>query len=834
MCDTVKKTNLIKNVSGFTLIEIGIALIILGLIFAPAAAYYQQYRIKQDFEVTNERLIGIQNKLGGFKSKFGRYPCPASLTAAPGDAGYGIEDCSNTTVGTCAAGVCLYNNPVPAQNVFVGALPFKNLDLEEREAYDRYSERFVYAVTSVLTSAATYSNNIGGIDVQDGSGNSVITPANSGQFLILSHGLNRFGGVSRDGVASNCMAGSLDEQENCDPDTTYLNRQLDNTFDDILAYFTSVEASEWKVAELDVDNIHLKTETNKIAIGIIGDASDNLDTVANPGLANIEVRANVAHLASGSIITQNNLLAPNICKYNNISGDSSDTADNCFSPDLIAGQLVLDAGPGLYRVGTVGNGMSCYDPGAGRNGFLVGIANNQPICQDEIFVQCPAGQTITGINSNRQIVCDTPPAPRCPVTSVTTFCGTTETLPDLHSTGTASVYSGQCHYLSDYTQSDATIVAGIDAATSGMTALQMIDYANNDMNAQPLVDLACDSGASDALVRDTYRCDSGSYTFLSAHERWTKSGGFTPFITTMASPWPAESGVSYPGDANNNSNHHDCWCREQYRGRTVACGTHYSGTAVVFERHDCPQTRHDWRVIKTDTSNCLCTPGTQPVVQSCLSYYNSVNGTTHTSGLAGNVTLYYDVTCSGNVPSVGATPSSVDTSGCYCPASSPYTTEVACGVGTTNSWTYGATPKVGVASLTEHAFVCPATSTGGIPDPGSWQSTPYSPIPACVCNPAATYYTYPPCEAGKSGTGYTYEHTQSCPSGTWTSTLIGSDCKSCSYKAPASAPSTQTFAPGVKVGTGCACGAASAPLCWDHGSGNFNVWTACACEVQAN
>lgn len=799
------------NENGFTLLELALVLVIIGLIIAPATALYKNYRIDKDWTETEENIDTIQVELGGYRDNFRRYPCPASSTAVPGDAAYGHESCTPGVAGSCVDGICTYASAIPGQTVLVGSLPFKTLNLQESEVYDRYLNKVTYAVTTDLTVPATFNMSGGGIGIVDPNGNSVITPSDTGHFVIISHGPNKAGGSTRSGlVGIPCGSGSATEQENCDGNATFLSSEARNDFDDRINFFSSVQPSEWQVSEADDTAIHLKT-LDSIAIA---PTADNLTTAEQTTVRDFGVGD------SGTVHADGAFFVENLCEY-----DGTTNAD-CFAPRRIAGSLAHD-GNRFHEDGS-GNGMSCYDPGV-QDEFLVGIENGGPICNDEIFISCPADSFIEGIDGDGTVMCDSAPPPPCTGTGVTTTCGDSRSIPATFSGGYESVYSGECRTMTDYDDAYFT------TALSGMNAGQIGAHINS-LNAETRTIEDCGPNSSGSQVRDSYLCTSGSWSLATTHERRYPWYSF-PSQSYNGGSWPAET--SYNGaDASNSNHYHDCWCREDYRVYADSyCPGGLTGTRIRIQKHTCPQTQHYWSTVHTSYDLCGCSPSQTVELQSCNSYYDEVNGTSGTSGLTGSVALTYDITCVSDTPVQSAVPSNIDTAGCACPANSPVIGRTYCATGTTNSWSWAGGSEVGVESLSITNWTCPGTTTGGLPDPGAWDSTiDYSPIPACTCDTSLTDTVVEACPAGLDGT-ITYERDWDCSISNWEVRddwdVISNDCKSCSWTAPSGSPSLEDFAYGEEKGATCACGDAPAAFCHDYASGGkYNVWTGCQCEVQ--
>ena len=211
---------------GFTLIEMAIVIMLLGLIIASAAPAYKLYLNHKATEETQANIEQITAAIGAFREINGRYPCPASLTAQRNDTAYGREDCRDyrTTIpaGTCdtATGFCRqqsqasriieYKDPfIPAHptitgqvpNIRLGAVPFRELNLTEKNAYDGYDNRIEYAVTENLMNDVTFRPDGGGIEVVDNSAppQSLLVPSASAHFMVLSHGKNAVAPTQRHG-----------------------------------------------------------------------------------------------------------------------------------------------------------------------------------------------------------------------------------------------------------------------------------------------------------------------------------------------------------------------------------------------------------------------------------------------------------------------------------------------------------------------------------------------------------------------------------------------------------------------------------------------------------
>ncbi len=805
-------SNIIKNnQSGFTLVEASIALAIVGVMAAAIISLYHQHRVQKDWDTTEENVEIVLNEVGNFRSVFGRYPCPASRTAVPGDLNYGLEDCTVGVAGACAGGICTYDSAIPGETVTLGTLPFKTLNLQESEAQDGYLGRLTYAVTNSLTSNTTFDITGGGIGIVGKDNLSIITPSDRGHFAVISHGPNRFGGYTKAGIESiPCANGSLTEQENCDGDATFLSGDTENTHDDRISFFSSTQATEWQITEADRTAIHLKSFTNSVAIG--ANVTNDLD-----GEDQLTLRNMGGDPESGTVQSDNDFQVDRLCE----EGANNDI--DCFAPKLIAGLLSTDAAHPenrLYESATEG-GMSCYDQGSGEDEFMVGIGDGTKRCEEEIFTSCPNGGFVSSIDAAGNIVCDTPPEPTCADQDVVTYCGTTERLESSDGSGETihdaylSVYSGTCNMAPVYDSTYfATAVIGLDS--------DGLDSLIDGINAEGTTEEACGPTEGHSLVRDSYQCDAGTWDHHRTHEiRWRST--FSGLSVNASGSWYAEGS--------------DCSCTESYAVVEDECPDGQDGTQYIIRKHRCPYTSSNWTTIYRDYQHCGCDPSPIPNEISCNAYYDEVNGTSGTSGLEGTVYRTYDVTCVDDVAVRNPTPTSVDTDECACRVDPDDIDRTSCDQGLTNSWVSPFGTETGVEHLEVTAWICPTTTTGGLPDPGAYEDTPsQSYTHACTCDTNLTDEEEVLCPDDQDGV-LVYRKEWDCTISDWEDQseweLISGSCNNCAWQSSSGGATLEEFAYGKQVGDKCDCGTPPIEYCHDYHNKNFyKVWTGCQCSVQ--
>lgn len=404
---------------GFTLIEMAMVIMILGFIVAAFTPLYKTYLDNKAAKDTQADIDYLSAAIGSFRSLNGRYPCPASLVAQRGDDAYGRENCSNlnaaVAVNSCdlaatGTGLCRelaiparlasYRDPYTAGNpqinnvrpiVRVGAVPFRELGIPEKNAYDGYGSRIQYAVTENLTNDITFTQDAGGIDIvnNDTPMASIVAPAGSVHFLILSTGKNTNGAFDKFGGRNPCAAGP--ENMNCNVGVSQYrlmphSNAAAGVFDDVMTYFTQSEVPLWRfstepgaeehivqIPDGDV-GMNFASATN----GFRGEAGDVTGTTQIDVIG--DLRASDDPIA---IVALGNIMSDTICP---ISAPGND----CFTPAALAGNIAKGTG-----------GMECP---SGQ--YMVAIAKGSPVCMDA-ELKCEDG-VMTGIDAKGRVLCTSP------------------------------------------------------------------------------------------------------------------------------------------------------------------------------------------------------------------------------------------------------------------------------------------------------------------------------------------------------------------------------------------------------------------------------------------
>ncbi len=207
------------NQAGFTLVEMAIVLVIIGLLLGgllmPLGAQMEQRRISE----TQKALDEISQALLGFVIANKYIPCPADPSLASGAAGAGQAR-------AFAAGACTGGSS--------GVLPWATLGVSETDAW---GNRYTYRVTVVFADTTTFFtlSSPGDSTIHATSGGTLIASAIPA--VIVSHGKNGSGAYNTAGTQL-AVSADADEVENSDSDTDFVSKTPTATFDDLVAWIS--------------------------------------------------------------------------------------------------------------------------------------------------------------------------------------------------------------------------------------------------------------------------------------------------------------------------------------------------------------------------------------------------------------------------------------------------------------------------------------------------------------------------------------------------------------------------------------------------------------------
>ena len=198
---------------GFTLIELSISLLIIGLLSSGLIVGLAAQRSISDAQLAQKQLDEIREVLIGFALSNGRLPCPAKATLSSTDAQAGREDCS----------------------LQHGVVPWVSLSIQES---DPWSNRFTYYASDRFTgalpsggSASFTLETVGNANLLDSNGKTLAADLPA---VIVSHGRNSAGAYNSSGM--HISGANSEENENADADLTFIMHTPTPSFDDQVSW----------------------------------------------------------------------------------------------------------------------------------------------------------------------------------------------------------------------------------------------------------------------------------------------------------------------------------------------------------------------------------------------------------------------------------------------------------------------------------------------------------------------------------------------------------------------------------------------------------------------
>ncbi len=194
---------------GFTIIELSILLVVFSFVVINVLVARDESESLGVTRNTNAQLQKIKEMLDKHALEYGFYPCPADPTDdvfTDASLGEGSRD----TSGNCNADNIDSPGTTPGQ-VFIGAVPVKELGLLPEDMLDSWDRRILYAVAENVTQAATYWDNNPDIIILRGYDDQVTTNpkplnqdepdiiTNTAAYALVSFGEDGVGGYERGG-----------------------------------------------------------------------------------------------------------------------------------------------------------------------------------------------------------------------------------------------------------------------------------------------------------------------------------------------------------------------------------------------------------------------------------------------------------------------------------------------------------------------------------------------------------------------------------------------------------------------------------------------------------
>lgn len=404
-----------KSERGFTLVEIAIAITVVGLLITPLFSIYDTYIKEKRLNDTRVTLQKVVSAMETYRNIQGAYPCPAPMDATRNSPNNGramnnnVCDAATFTAltqspGECLNGICLQDSLRAGltDQVIIGTLPFRDLQITEEDALDGYGNRLLYAVTQDLTEITTFNSERGGIRIVDTAGNS-LTPDDNIMFLLLSYGPSKEGAFNKNGIKmSPCPTGGAAEQNNCIDDyassTISANASFTyapitsasgtNEFDHLIQFHTTNQQSLWRRYTGDQEDAQDLSPSDLIGIGTDNPQTEldiHTEAVGSENIASVRID-------SGALVSER------IC---------DELGNYCFDPKIFAGDATLVPSDADYAEKF--GGIRCENDGE----YLVAIENGQPVCEPFKFECDVSTPVFKGFDASNKPICESLPGVKC-------------------------------------------------------------------------------------------------------------------------------------------------------------------------------------------------------------------------------------------------------------------------------------------------------------------------------------------------------------------------------------------------------------------------------------
>ena len=212
----------IKACRGFTLVELAIVLVIIGLIVGSFVGTLSSRIEATHIAETKQGLDDIKTAIFGYVYKNGALPCP-------------------DTDGDGESNACTNSGLVPSVTLGLGSGDAWN------NRYEYWIDAAAFAVTFDLDTNSTAAG--GEIEQRNSAGTALEPLAKSAVAIVFSRGKNGLGGTGVDGTSKALATGHADELENGDGDGEFVSRPptvqgaatAGGEFDDIVIWISEFE-----------------------------------------------------------------------------------------------------------------------------------------------------------------------------------------------------------------------------------------------------------------------------------------------------------------------------------------------------------------------------------------------------------------------------------------------------------------------------------------------------------------------------------------------------------------------------------------------------------------
>lgn len=214
-----------NNQSGFTLIELAISMIVIGLVLSMTISSIKVTTVNQRYKKSQKITESLNKHIEHFYAMNGFLPCPISASDFKPDS----FNCNSSLT------------PNVQKEVLNGIVPFPALGIKENQILDAWKQPIRYSVSRNLTTSYINEDRNGYIKLKDENGN-IFNDALKAKYTLFSLGANN---PDIEG-SFKCESLHAHETENCDNNNDALtagqySNTPDNFFDDIIFHYNFIK-----------------------------------------------------------------------------------------------------------------------------------------------------------------------------------------------------------------------------------------------------------------------------------------------------------------------------------------------------------------------------------------------------------------------------------------------------------------------------------------------------------------------------------------------------------------------------------------------------------------
>jgi Tfp pilus assembly protein PilE len=437
MKDQINPLSVHKSQQGFSLLEVGIIVAIIGLLITPFIIQYNNEMMVNKSNNTRTNITTASSALEKYALKYGRYPKPANPSLASNERrtisgiqyGSGDEQPNQFSVPAATAYPACPTDPAVSQTsvcqtqgvrdadgvggndlIYIGTLPFAAIGLNESQSIDGFGNKLRYVVTANQTRPPPpdFNRDLGVLRIEDDTGAASDSAGNStAHYIIISHGAEGRGAYNLAGTQTiPCGPTTVRrDHRNCDYDGVFDDGSISyNVADPDTGVITSyrVVTKQNNTTAQAWDNYYAYSAGSSTTEWVPAANSNNLGTMDVESVRiNTALRDDRVRVEVGGDVRSEKLYTDRICGFN--------SADNtCVDPLDIGRDTAPAARP---NPATDRPGIRCAAFSA-----MTGIAAGNEDCGTLtstnlgtfVLTPCPAGEYPNGITATGERTCRAP------------------------------------------------------------------------------------------------------------------------------------------------------------------------------------------------------------------------------------------------------------------------------------------------------------------------------------------------------------------------------------------------------------------------------------------